>query len=208
MMVGVLVGLIVGVGVAIGLAFYLNKKTVPFDNLEKLQSRTPVQPEQATELLAPGTRIDAAPPSPPATAIPPVVKPPVVASASVSAPAPAQDDEQRFDFYKILPGQLEAVPVDKTNGTDQAGARPSDVPVKSYLQAGAFNNESDADNMKAKLALMGVESSIQSTQLPGKGLVHRVRIGPFERAADVEALRQRLKQDGIDVAVVKPSPKP
>ena len=201
MMAGVLVGLIVGVGVAIGVAFYMNKASVPFSNLEKLQAVRSTASAPPAEVLAPGARLSTA--STPA----PIVMPPKATAPQPASATKPKDDEQRFDFYKILPGQLEAVPVDPAQGTDGKGARPSEASSRIYLQAGAFNNESDADNMKAKLALMGVESTIQSTNVPDKGLVHRVRIGPFDKATDVETLRKRLRQDGVDVAVVKPAAK-
>lgn len=199
MMAGVLVGLIVGVGVAIGVAFYMNKASVPYSNLERLQATRSTASAPAAEVLAPGAKLSTAEPAPVVTTPKP--------TASQSVAVAPQDDEQRFDFYKILPGQLEAVPVDPAQGTDAKAERPTAAPVRLYLQAGAFNNESDADNMKAKLALMGVEANILSSNVPEKGLIHRVRIGPFERAADVDALRQRLRQDGIDVVVVKLSAK-
>lgn len=197
MMAGVLVGLIVGVGVAIGVAFYMNRVSVPFSNLEKLKPVPSNASAPQAELLAPGARLSTVEPS-----VAAMVPPKVVASQPASVAKP-RDDEQRFDFYKILPGQIDAVPADPAQGTDHKAARPSGTPARLYLQAGAFNNESDADNMKAKLALMGVESTILSVNVPDKGLVHRVRIGPFDATADVEPLRQRLHQDGIDVAIVK-----
>lgn len=199
MLAGVLVGLIVGVGVAIGVAFYMNKASVPYSNLERLQAARATASEPVAEVLAPGAKLDTVQPAPVATA--------PKAAASQSAATAPKDDEQRFDFYKILPGQLEAVPVDPAQETGSNTERPPVAAVRLYLQAGAFNNESDADNMKAKLALMGVEANILSSNVPDKGLIHRVRIGPFERAADVDALRQRLRQDGIDVVVVKLSAK-
>jgi len=54
---------------------------------------------------------------------------------------------------------------------------------------------------------MGVEAKIQSLTLADKGLVHRVRIGPFERQEDVDALKARLRQEGVDASVIKLPPK-
>ncbi|MFD2447828.1 hypothetical protein ACFSQE_04775 [Vogesella fluminis] len=54
MMTGVLVGLIVGVGVAIGVAFYMNKASVPYSNLERLQATRAAASEPVAEVLAPG----------------------------------------------------------------------------------------------------------------------------------------------------------
>jgi cell division protein FtsN len=59
------------------------------------------------------------------------------------------------------------------------------------------------DNLKAKLALLGVEAKIQSVSIPDKGMVHRVRVGPLSKQEDVDRVRAQLKQDGINAAVVK-----
>lgn len=203
LMTGVLVGLIVGVGIAVGMTMYLNRASTPFSNLEKMQGKEEAS-LPAAELLEPGAKL--------ATTVAPVAAPvtqPAVVAASVPvaavpakpapAPAPADADGQRFDFYKILPGQQEAIQQD---GKQAEAAQPAAMP-RLFLQAGAFQSESDADNMKAKLALMGVEAKIQSLNLPEKGLVHRVRIGPFERQEDVDALKARLRQDGVDASLVK-----
>jgi len=57
--------------------------------------------------------------------------------------------------------------------------------------------------MKAKLAMVGVEAKIQSLTLAGKGMVHRVRVGPFARQEDLDRMRGQLKADGINANVVK-----
>ena len=200
-MTGVLVGLIVGVGIAVGMTMYLNRASTPFSNLEKMQGKEEAS-LPAAELLEPGPKLatTAAPVPVPATApVPPVVPASAPAAAVQAKPAPADADGQRFDFYKILPGQQEAIQQD---GKPAEAAQPPALP-RLFLQAGAFQSESDADNMKAKLALMGVEAKIQSLNLPEKGLVHRVRIGPFERQEDVDALKARLRQEGVDASLVK-----
>lgn len=204
LMTGVLVGLIVGVGIAVGMTMYLNRSSTPFSNLEKMQGKTEAS-VPAAELLEPGSKL--ATMTPPATTAP---QPAVVSPASAAAvakpklatPAPADADGERFDFYKILPGQQEAIPQDGKPAEAVSQAAP-----RLFVQAGAFQSESDADNMKAKLALMGVEAKIQSLTLADKGLVHRVRIGPFERQEDVDALKARLRQEGVDASVIKLPPK-
>jgi cell division protein FtsN len=209
-MTGVLVGLIVGVGIAVGMTMYLNRSSTPFSNLQKMQGKETAS-LPAAELLEPGAKLSTANPPPAQVTTPvappaPVVVPAKAASAPVAqskpaapAAAPADADGQRFDFYKILPGQQEAVQQDsKRDSAIATAAAP-----RLYLQAGAFQSESDADNMKAKLALMGVEAKIQSLTLADKGLVHRVRIGPFERQEDVDALKARLRQEGVDASLVK-----
>ena len=225
-MAGIVIGLIVGVVVAVGLAMYLNRSATPFSNLEKLDRKTGSATSSApsTELLEPGTKIadvqakspvpvasapakseQPAPPPMPAEQAPVTSAAPPAGSKTKPAAAPANTskDEQRFDFYKILPGQVDAVPADgKAASKDR---EPSAVaPAKKvFLQLGSFQNENEADNLKAKLALLGVEAKIQSVSLPDKGMVHRVRIGPLSKPEDIDRLRAQLKQDGINAAVVK-----
>jgi cell division protein FtsN len=71
-----------------------------------------------------------------------------------------------------------------------------------YLQTGSFQNASDADNQKAKLALAGVEASVQQVMLQDKTW-YRVRIGPFKRMEEVNSVRSDLAKQGIDANVVK-----
>ena len=211
MVAGIVIGLIVGVAVAVGLAMYLNKSSTPFSNLEKLDRKTAGASAPPTELLAPGTRIaDAASETAvtPAPAVKPAQEPtappPMPAEVPVKPAAPAAKDagkdEQRFDFYKILPGQVDAVP-----GKNGKATEPSNPPAakKVYLQLGSFQNQDEADNLKAKLALLGIKAKIQSITVPEKGLVHRVRVGPYSRQDEVDRVKAQLKQDGIGATVVK-----
>ncbi|WP_059284836.1 MULTISPECIES: SPOR domain-containing protein [Aquitalea] len=222
MVAGIVIGLIVGVAVAVGLAMYLNRSATPFSNLEKLDHKNTSAAASApsTELLEPGTKIaDVQPAAPVASAPakvevapappmpvelpPPAATPPAAKSKPAAPAANSSKDEQRFDFYKILPGQVDAVPADgKANGKDKepSAATPA---KKVYLQLGSFQNENEADNLKAKLALLGVEAKIQSVSLADKGMVHRVRVGPLSKQEDVDRIRSQLKQDGINAAVVK-----
>jgi len=72
-----------------------------------------------------------------------------------------------------------------------------------FLQAGAFPNATDADNLKARLALLGVEATIQTATLPDKGVWHRVRIGPYASIEELNRARDTLKQNGYDTSLVK-----
>ena len=59
------------------------------------------------------------------------------------------------------------------------------------------------DNLKARLALSGVEASISSVEVADKGLLHRVRIGPYSKPEDIARVKAMLKQDGFNPVVVK-----
>ncbi len=201
LLTGLLVGLIVGVAAAVGVAFYINRGASPFNGKTAsapAASPAPVQPQtsQAPEVLRPTTSKDEVPA-------------PTIASGDASAPpAYRASGTDRFDFYTMLPaltdnkGNKEARPVEpkKPEASSPAKAEPA---KKAWLQAGAFQNEQDADNLKAKLALVGIEARIQTLEIPNKGLWHRVRIGPFSQAADLDKTRVQLRGNGIESTVVK-----
>jgi cell division protein FtsN len=112
-------------------------------------------------------------------------------------PAP---DRPRFEFYKILPGSEQPM----TERELREAAR-KEQPARDlyFLQAGSFQSASDADNLKAKLALLGVEASISTVTLPERGMWHRVQIGPYTRVDDLNRARDLLRQNGIESATIK-----
>ncbi|MCW5576755.1 MAG: SPOR domain-containing protein [Burkholderiales bacterium] len=130
----------------------------------------------------------AAKPGPAKAAVPDPVKAP---------DKPAADGKPRFDFYKILPG-VEEPATDQQLRETKAAAKES-----FYLQAGAFQNAPDADNLKARLALIGVQASIQTTTLPDRGVWHRVRLGPYGNVEELNRTRDTLKKNGIDTTLIK-----
>jgi cell division protein FtsN len=70
------------------------------------------------------------------------------------------------------------------------------------LQVGAFPNASDAETLKAKLALQGFVANVQSVSIGGQ-TYHRVRLGPFRSATDLESTKQRLAGAGINAIALK-----
>ena len=110
-----------------------------------------------------------------------------------------QVDKPRFDFYKILPGAEEPM----TEQQIKQAAKPG-APADHYLlQAGAFQNPADADNLKARLALLGVEAGVEPVNLAEKGTWYRVRVGPYTKVDEINRLRQTLAQNGIEATLVK-----
>ena len=115
--------------------------------------------------------------------------------------ATTPEGKPRFEFYDIL------------RKGDQPGADqpPRDAQKAStggeketfFLQAGAFQSAPDADNLKARLALIGVEATIQTVTLPDKGKLHRVRLGPYTNVEEVNRTRDTLKQNGYETTLVK-----
>ncbi len=128
---------------------------------------------------------------------------PFVEKKTVSAPeqkqsAVAPEVKTKFDFYKILPGTEEAV-------TDKEFRRSATPAAKDvyFLQVAAFQSPADADNLKAQLALTGIEARIQTAQLPDGRTWHRVRIGPFNDMNELNASRAALKQNNLEANLIK-----
>ncbi|OGA25577.1 MAG: hypothetical protein A3H34_04030 [Betaproteobacteria bacterium RIFCSPLOWO2_02_FULL_67_19] len=129
-------------------------------------------------------------------------QPPAV--AGLPQPAEKSPDKPRFDFYKILPGSEETVSErELKEAARSARSQPESAKDVYYIQAGSFQNPADADNQKARLAILGFESSVESMNLPDKGTFYRVRLGPFQRIDELNRVRQALAQNGIDANLVK-----
>ena len=124
-------------------------------------------------------------------------KPPRTEAVKPSAPVP---EKRRFEFYRILPGSEQPM---TEREAKEAAKKPQPARDLYFLQAGAFQNASDADNLKARLALLGVEASISTVTVPDKGTLHRVRVGPYTRIEDLDKPRDTLKQNGIAADLIK-----
>jgi cell division protein FtsN len=128
-------------------------------------------------------------------------KAPAADSGATDEKAAKADSKPRFDFYKILPGSEE--PATDQQFKEAQQKPPAQAKEAFFLQAGAFQNAPDADNLKARLALMGMEATVQTTTLPDKGVWHRVRVGPYTSVDDLNRARDTLKQSGIDTTLIK-----
>ena len=54
-----------------------------------------------------------------------------------------------------------------------------------------------------RLALLGIQATIQTTTLPDRGVWHRVRIGPYTRVEELNRARDTLKQNGVETTLIK-----
>ena len=176
-LLGIFVGVVAGLALALGIAFYLNKTPMPF---------LTAKPTKADKDLASG-------------------KPPAIAGMPQgSAPVPAATEKPKFDFYKILPGQEEPVSEKELRERAKAPRGQQEASKDVYfIQAGSFQNPADADNQKARLAILGFESSVEPANLPDKGTWYRVRLGPYSKVEEINRVRQALAQNGIDASLVK-----
>ena len=90
---------------------------------------------------------------------------------------------------------------------DVTAAPASAVPVPAagsgyLLQVGAFPDPAAAESQKAKLAMQGFVANVQTVNINGQAY-HRVRLGPFRSATELEATKQRLAGAGINAIALK-----
>lgn len=113
-----------------------------------------------------------------------------------------QEQEPHYDFYTILP-KAEIVVPDyeiKTRVREEKVGRIKSV--QYMIQAGSFRDYNEADKLRARLALMGIESKVEKAEI-GNTAWHRVKLGPFDRSSSVAAIKARLKENGIDAIVTE-----
>ena len=122
---------------------------------------------------------------------------------------PGQSDDNpppSFDFYQILPNM--EVNVSEWEAEDgeviKEQAEPSAEKSGIYiLQIGSFKQYDAADEVKAKLALMGISADIQRVVINGKDIRHRVRIGPYRDSEKLSMVRQQLTENNLNFMLLK-----
>jgi cell division protein FtsN len=118
----------------------------------------------------------------------------------VEPPAPKRPEpivaKPKLDFYTVLP-EVETVLPDRGARTKSTKLERTEEGERYVLQAGSFANFDDADQLKAKLALQGLPSQIQKITIEGKGEYHRVRLGPYDRLDELDAVSQQLAKLGL-----------
>jgi hypothetical protein len=110
---------------------------------------------------------------------------------------PPDESAPQFEFYEILPEMEVVIPPEELETVDQ---RQTDYQYR--LQVGSFASWVDADELKARCALLGVEAVIVPVRIEGREW-YRVQIGPFERARDTDIARRRLFDNDIDSIVLR-----
>ena len=141
-------------------------------------------------------------------------------------PVPQQTS---YDFYTVLPEietvitapepearppKKEAPPAAAIARVEERPLRPQPVETKPrpkprssfyMLQAGSFSNPADADRLKARLAMQGMQARIQKVTIHGRGNFYRVRLGPYQDKASLAEANRRLSRQGIRAITLKVS---
>jgi cell division protein FtsN len=207
---GLIIGLIVGLGIAVAVALTITKGASPFtEKTAKAgrpadpapgQAMDPNKPmyanrdavreanKEVTEKAAARSAkpADAAPAAPAASA-----DPLGQAIASMEAKPPVVSQPAARDAHPLA-----------TSAAPAAAPAAATGDYIYYLQAGAFREMSDAEATRAKLALLGFEAAI-SDRTSDSGVLHRVRLGPYNQVEAMNKARAKLLDSGVDVAIVR-----
>ena len=207
LLLGMIIGLLLGIVISLAVALWLNRLSNPFIERGKstVEPTPKIAPVQAPPPIAPA--------EPPKSAEPPPAKAPAKS---------AKAERPRFEFYNILPGEKDTekpaapakpAPAKPAPAPQQASAppKPGSSPAAPkphsgevyWLQAGAFSEEKEADNLKAKIALTGLEASVRSVSIPDKGTLYRVRLGPYQSLEDANRIKAALSQNGVGAAIIR-----
>jgi cell division protein FtsN len=136
----------------------------------------------------------------------PVVKKPAVKKTAPKATTKAEETKVRFEFYNILPKSEVIIPQPKTIGPKAKPVVKTPLPIATgnnanqLLQVGSFRSAADADRLRARLALLGLNPKINSVQIDGQQTWHRVQLGPFanqQQLADTQAILSLAKVNSL-----------
>jgi cell division protein FtsN len=201
LLLGIIIGLLMGIVIALAVALWLNRLSNPFVDkakpIEPLARIGPTQPPKPDEKGAPEKAA------------------PAKTGAEKAAAEKPRTDRPRFEFYTMLPGEKEvtdkeakaaaAKPREPAKGGP--GSSPSQPKPHSgetyWLQAGAFGEEKDAENLKAKIAFTGLEANVKAAEVPGKGTLYRVRLGPYQSLEDANRIKTALSQNGVGATIIR-----
>jgi cell division protein FtsN len=201
-LIGIIIGLVIGLSIAVVVALAITKGSMPFTDKQGKAGKAAVAAGNQTidpnrPLYGNGSKGAARSP------------------AKEARQAPA-DDPLAQVIATFKPDPVPAAPVQESKAVpvDKKPAAAAPVPALAaktgaadekwiyYLQAGAFREASDAEGARAKLALLGFEATI-SDRSTESGVLHRVRMGPFNQVEAMNRVRGKLSENGVDVAVIR-----
>lgn len=109
---------------------------------------------------------------------------------------------KRFTFYDDLPKFEVVIPEQEPDVAADVEPRAVLKAGVYVLQAGSFSAYADADRRRVQLAFIGIESQIQRVSIDDR-TYHRVRIGPIDDLDELNILRNRLREERIEVLRIR-----
>lgn len=129
------------------------------------------------------------------------------AQAAASSLPPAID-AGTADITPASPTSTDAASAQSpVQGTASASPLPaaSAAPASNtpyILQAGAFQASGDAEALKAKIALLGLNARVEAATIQGKTM-YRVRMGPYGTASELADAKTKLSAGGLPAMAVR-----
>lgn len=110
-------------------------------------------------------------------------------------------EQSRFAFYELLPNYEVPIPKDllRKPPADTGAAAGSG---RYLIQVGSFKERTEAEQQKANLALLGIESRIEKVTIDNDQTWYRVRVGPEKDQRRVETILTRLEENDIKALVM------
>jgi cell division protein FtsN len=134
----------------------------------------------------------------------PAAPPPKPAAKPAPPPAEAAPAKNRFEFYTLLPEMEMQVGEEHFGDAPGAASPPKKSDEGPYiLQVGSFRHAEEADSLKARLALLGIEATIQTVVIRDSDVWYRVRVGPYDSLRALGQVRSRLQRNDIDFMVLR-----
>lgn len=96
------------------------------------------------------------------------------------------------------PASAAAVPT----AASTVAAANVDSDARYILQAGAFGASGDAEALKARIALLGLNARVESAVIKDK-TVYRVRMGPYGTASELAEAKGKLGNGGLPAMAIK-----
>ena len=212
---GMIVGLLIGLALALGVALYITKVPLPFidkvpqrtaeqdaaeaehnknwDPNSPLYGKNPAKPH-AVQVEAPASAAsDAASGADPAGLETPVAPAAPVVSVPAKAASSAKAASAAASSARNPAAILSGEPLSTASAPDS---------LSYQVQAGAYGSQTEAEQQRAKLAMMGLEPRIQEREVNGRTM-YRVRLGPFGQREQAEEVRVKLQGAGVDSALVR-----
>lgn len=196
-LIGLIVGLVLGLGVALAVALYVSKVPVPF--VDKLPQRTADQDSAEAERNKnwnPNAPLagKAGVPAPAASA-------PAAEGDGMAAPTTAGNAAAGSGTPNAAAPAAPAAPAAAPARTP-AAPDPRPEVTGLFIQAGAFSKAEEAEQQRARLAMLGFAARISEREQGGRP-VFRVRVGPYETRDETQGPMDRLQAAGIEVSLVR-----
>jgi cell division protein FtsN len=110
--------------------------------------------------------------------------------------ARAAEAKPKYDFYSVLPEMEVVIPDSEVQQQAAAPDATAAGAQRLLLQAGSFRSATDAEAMKARLALMGLRAQVVTVTI-NDATWHRVRVGPYLSARELDDAKRTLESNGI-----------